>query len=215
MKIFLTGKNGQVGVELQRVRLSERNRGGRSSGMQSCRCVCNSSLGERDTAQGHRQSGGLYGCGRGRDCAAPGVDHQRRGARHFQRGSGAHRCSRRATTFSMAARTAATPRERGPIRSESTARPSLPANRRCPPAARNPGLAYQLAVGAHGANFAKTRLRLAAERHGLKEFAAPTFAALIADVAAQNLDQYAQKCRPASADVRCRSKGQVARREHP
>lgn len=137
MKIFLTGKNGQVGVEPQRVRPAERNRGGRSSGMQSCRCVCNSSLGERDTAQGHRQSGGLYGCGRGRDCAAPGVDHQRRGARHFRRGSGAHRCSRRATTFSMAARTAATPRKRCPIRSASTARPSLPANRRCPPAARN------------------------------------------------------------------------------
>lgn len=48
--------------------------------------------------------------------------------------------------------------------------------------------------GAHGANFAKTMLRMAAERDSLKivadQFGAPTSAALLADVTAQVLAQY-------------------------
>lgn len=49
-------------------------------------------------------------------------------------------------------------------------------------------------VGAHGANFAKTMLRLAGERDSLKvvadQYGAPTSAALLADVTAQVLGQY-------------------------
>jgi dTDP-4-dehydrorhamnose reductase len=53
--------------------------------------------------------------------------------------------------------------------------------------------------GAHGANFAKTMLRLAAEREGLKivadQFGAPTSAALLADVTAQVLGRYKREGR--------------------
>jgi dTDP-4-dehydrorhamnose reductase len=58
--------------------------------------------------------------------------------------------------------------------------------------------------GAHGANFAKTMLRLAGEREGMKvvadQFGAPTSAALLADVTAQILGRYLHSSRPASAD---------------
>jgi len=53
--------------------------------------------------------------------------------------------------------------------------------------------------GAHGANFAKTMLRLAGERESLKivadQFGAPTSAALLADVTAQVLGQYKREGR--------------------
>ncbi|MFZ2266501.1 MAG: dTDP-4-dehydrorhamnose reductase [Azonexus sp.] len=53
--------------------------------------------------------------------------------------------------------------------------------------------------GAHGANFAKTMLRLAGERDALKivadQFGAPTSAALLADVTAQVLGQYKRQGR--------------------
>lgn len=52
-------------------------------------------------------------------------------------------------------------------------------------------------VGAYGNNFAKTMLRLAAERDGLRvvadQYGAPTSASLIADVTAQVLSQYIHK----------------------
>ena len=54
-------------------------------------------------------------------------------------------------------------------------------------------------VGAQGANFAKTMLRLAAERDGLKivadQFGAPTSVALLADVTAQVLGRYQREGR--------------------
>lgn len=53
--------------------------------------------------------------------------------------------------------------------------------------------------GAHGGNFAKTMLRLAAERNGLKivadQFGAPTSAALLADVTALLLGRYKREGR--------------------
>ncbi|MDD2741868.1 MAG: dTDP-4-dehydrorhamnose reductase [Rhodocyclaceae bacterium] len=53
--------------------------------------------------------------------------------------------------------------------------------------------------GAHGGNFAKTMLRLAAEREGMKivadQFGAPTSAALLADVTAQVLGQFKRQGR--------------------
>lgn len=53
--------------------------------------------------------------------------------------------------------------------------------------------------GAHGANFAKTMLRLAGEREGLKivadQFGAPTSAALLADVTAQVIGRYQREGR--------------------
>jgi dTDP-4-dehydrorhamnose reductase len=53
--------------------------------------------------------------------------------------------------------------------------------------------------GAHGGNFAKTMLRLAAERESLNvvadQFGAPTSAALLADVTAQVVGQYKRQGR--------------------
>lgn len=53
--------------------------------------------------------------------------------------------------------------------------------------------------GAHGGNFAKTMLRLAGEREGLKivadQFGAPTSAALLADVTAQVVGRYLREGR--------------------
>lgn len=58
-------------------------------------------------------------------------------------------------------------------------------------------------IGAHGANFAKTILRLAAQRDRLQvvadQWGAPTSAALVADVSAQLLGQYLRAVRAAGA----------------
>lgn len=58
-------------------------------------------------------------------------------------------------------------------------------------------------IGAHGANFAKTILRLAAQRDRLQvvadQWGAPTSAALVADVSAQLLGQYLRTARAAGA----------------
>jgi dTDP-4-dehydrorhamnose reductase len=58
-------------------------------------------------------------------------------------------------------------------------------------------------IGAHGANFAKTILRLAAQRDRLQvvadQWGAPTSAALVADVSAQLLGQYLRTARATGA----------------